>query len=114
MTDIHKFIYCNKYAFVAIVVWAAVGFGATSCGLPNQVPDSRSETNYYLSAAAININTASAEELQKIPYIGEKLAGQIVEHRERYGLFRSSEQLMLIPGISDSRFRKIREMVRVD
>ncbi len=42
------------------------------------------------------------------------MAAQIVEHRERYGPFRRPEHLMLIPGISDSRFRKIRDLVRVD
>ena len=63
---------------------------------------------------SININTAPAEELQRIPHVGEKLASKIIEHRELNGPFRRVEHLMLIPGISDKRFRKIRPMVRVE
>ena len=63
---------------------------------------------------AVNINTAPLEELQKIPHIGESLARKIVEHRETNGPFRRVEHLMLIQGVSDKRFRKIRPLVRVE
>jgi competence ComEA-like helix-hairpin-helix protein len=66
------------------------------------------------SENAVNINLASAEELQKIPRIGPKLAADIVEFRSKHGLFRRPEQLMLIDGISDERFREIRNYVRVE
>lgn len=62
----------------------------------------------------VNINTAPIEELQKIPHIGESLARKIVEHRETNGPFRRAEHLMLIQGISDKRFRKIRPLVRAE
>ena len=54
------------------------------------------------------------EELQKIPHIGEKLAAKIVNYREANGAFRRVEHLMLIPGISDRRFRTIKPFVRVE
>ena len=63
---------------------------------------------------AININTASADDLTRIPHIGEKVAAKIVEYREQNGPFRRVEHLMLIQGISDARFRKIRPLVRVE
>jgi competence protein ComEA len=63
---------------------------------------------------AVNINTAPLEELQKIPHIGESLARKIVEHRETNGPFRRVEHLMLIQGVSDKRYRKIRPLVRVE
>lgn len=63
---------------------------------------------------AVNINTAPLEELQKIPHIGESLARKIVEHRESNGPFRRVEHLMLVSGISDKRFRKMRPLVRVE
>lgn len=63
---------------------------------------------------AVNINTAAKEELATLPYIGEKIAERIIEHRSANGLFERPEQLMLIQGISDKRFRKIRRMVRVE
>lgn len=70
--------------------------------------------NGSTSEAAININTASVEELTRIPHVGEKVASKIIEHREQNGPFRRVEHLMLIQGISDKRFRKIRPLVKVE
>ncbi|MGB7210703.1 MAG: ComEA family DNA-binding protein [Pyrinomonadaceae bacterium] len=112
--DIRKPFYFNRSAFAAIAVVAITMFVSFACGGRNENPTAFSKVKYSPSAAAININNASAEELQKIPYIGEKMAGQIIEHRQRYGPFRRAEDLILIQGISDSRFRKIRSLVRVD
>lgn len=63
---------------------------------------------------AVNINTASVEELQKLPNIGEKTALAIIEHRERFGKFRKPEHLMLVPRISDRRFREIRHFIKTE
>ena len=68
----------------------------------------------HQGAEAININTASSAELMRIPFVGEELASKIISHREKYGRFRRTEQLMLLNGISDKRFRQIRHLVRVD
>jgi competence ComEA-like helix-hairpin-helix protein len=67
-----------------------------------------------LSESAININIASAAELEKLPHIGTKTALGIVEHREKYGRFRKPEHLMLVRGISDQRFREIRNFIKVE
>ncbi|MDM7921181.1 MAG: helix-hairpin-helix domain-containing protein [Pyrinomonadaceae bacterium] len=62
----------------------------------------------------MNINTATAAELQRLPHVGETLAGKIIEHRERHGAFRKPEHLMLVEGISDARFRRIRHLVSTE
>lgn len=62
-------------------------------------------------APRINLNTATREELEKLPGIGSALAQRIVEHRERYGRFRRAEHLIIVRGISDRRFRNLRSMV---
>jgi len=71
-------------------------------------------SNSAHNVGAININTASVDELTRIPHVGEKVAARIIEHREVNGPFRRVEHLMLIQGISDKRFRKIRSLVRVE
>lgn len=67
-----------------------------------------------VSPSAININTASALELEKLPHVGAKLAQKIVAHREKFGKFRKAEFLLLIDGMSDRRFREIRNSVKVE
>lgn len=66
------------------------------------------------TTARININTASAADLETIPNIGKVLAARIVEHRERYGPFRRVEHLMMVRGLSDHRFNQIRPYVSVE
>jgi competence protein ComEA len=62
----------------------------------------------------ININTASAEELERLPHVGRKTADAIVEFRETNGPFRRVEHLMQIRGISEERFRAISHLVRAE
>ncbi len=63
---------------------------------------------------AVNINTASIEELVKLPHIGEKTAAKIVEHREKFGKFRKPEHLLLIERISDARFREMKSLIKTE
>lgn len=84
-------------------------------GCNEQKPEKQvlsNKNSILVSKSAININTASIQELQKIPNIGAKLAEKIIEHREQFGEFRKPEHLMLVPGISDKRFRKMRKLIR--
>lgn len=62
----------------------------------------------------ININTASAEELERLPHIGRKTAEAIVEFREKNGPYRRVEHLMQIRGVSEERFRNIQHLVRAE
>src|SRR5947208_4664140 len=66
------------------------------------------------TATRININTASEKELEKLPGIGRGLADRIVEHREKYGPFRRPEHLIMVRGISDKRFRALRDSIAVE
>ena len=62
----------------------------------------------------ININTASANELETLPGIGKALAARIIEHREKYGPFRKPEHLIIVRGISDKRFQALRDLITVE
>jgi competence ComEA-like helix-hairpin-helix protein len=62
----------------------------------------------------ININTASAKELEGLPGIGKGLAERIIEHREKHGPFRRAEHLIIVHGISDRRFRALRDLITVE
>ena len=62
----------------------------------------------------VNINLASREELTKLPGIGGGLAARIVAHRERYGAFRRAEHLLMVRGIGERRFERLRELVTVE
>ena len=61
----------------------------------------------------INLNTASVKELEALPGIGPALARRIVAFREKRHGFRRIEELLAIPGISEKRWKAIRDKVDV-
>jgi competence ComEA-like helix-hairpin-helix protein len=61
----------------------------------------------------ININTASVEELQRLPGIGPTLASRIVEHRRRHGLFKRPQDVVIVRGMSAKLYRRIAHLIRV-
>ncbi len=65
-------------------------------------------------ASLIHLNTASRAELEKLPGVGEGIAGRIIEHREKFGPFRRVEQVLMVRGISESRFRQMRPFITVE
>jgi competence protein ComEA len=70
-----------------------------------------SEAAPTLPTQIVNINTASAADLDALPGIGPKLAEAIVAHRQQYGPFRRPEDLLQVKGIGEKRLQKIRPYI---
>lgn len=65
------------------------------------------------ASGKVNINTASAQELDKLPGIGPTLAQRIVDYRSQHGPFRSPEDIKNVSGIGDSRYDQIKDLISV-
>lgn len=65
-------------------------------------------------APFININTASVEELEKLPGIGRGLSARIIAYRKEYGRFRRPEHLMMVRGISARRFHAMQALITAE
>ncbi|WP_018143503.1 ComEA family DNA-binding protein [Alloscardovia criceti] len=63
-------------------------------------------------AQGININTATAEELQNIPGVGPVMAQKILDYRSTHGPFHSVDDLMEVSGIGAKTLEKMRAHVR--
>jgi len=61
----------------------------------------------------VNVNTASAAELQLLPGIGETRAGAVVALRKRRGGFKSIDELKEVKGIGDAGLERMRPFVRL-
>ncbi len=59
----------------------------------------------------INVNTASAAELDKLPGIGATLSQRIVEYRTKNGPFKSIDDLRKVTGITKSVADKIKDLI---
>lgn len=66
-----------------------------------------------VAGGLINVNTATAAELETLPGVGEVLAQRIIDHRTENGPFTSIDQLVDVSGIGDAILGSIRELVTV-
>jgi comEA protein len=87
-------------------------FGAVPCDIWPSALQSQAEAAKP-QAEVIDINKATANDLQKLPGIGPSLAKQIVAYRAKHGPFRRVEDLMVIRGIGFKKWKQIRPYVRV-
>ena len=103
-------------AIVSALMTAGVVFSLSACAKRSYpiVKANDQQSQAVPNSPRTNINTASAKELEKLPGIGKGLAERIIEHREKHGPFRRAEHLLIVRGISDRRFRAMRDLITVE
>ena len=65
------------------------------------------------AGAVVNLNTASAAQLESLPGIGARTAARIVEYRQKNGAFKKVEELMNVKGIGEKSFLKLKSRITV-
>lgn len=101
------------------------GLLITACARRNEItrnasspPPIQSTTNDNARAtsptACTNLNTATLEELLQLPGIGAVMSQKIIAHRERHGPFRRPQDIIIIEGFSEQKYRAIKDRVCVE
>ena len=90
---------------LAILLLAHVSLAAQSAA-PQAAPTKA-------SAAVVNLNTATADQLEGLPGIGPSMAARILEYRQKNGAFKKVEDLMNVRGIGEKNFLKLKPLVTV-
>ena len=65
------------------------------------------------STAIVNLNTATATDLEGLPGIGAKTAARIVEYRQKNGPFKKVEELMNVRGVGEKNFLKLKPQITI-
>jgi competence ComEA-like helix-hairpin-helix protein len=80
----------------------------------SQTPVIQSPTNRNPSSDCVNLNKAGAEELKALQGVGEAMAQKILAYRKQRGGFRRPQELIIIEGFSEKKYRAIAELVCVE
>ena len=78
-----------------------------------QKEESEKTGKKVVAATTVNINTASAAELEALPGVGARTAQRIVDYRQKNGAFKKIEELMNVQGIGEKGFLKIKDRLTV-
>jgi comEA protein len=82
-------------------------------GATKQIVSSSAQTAVQNQGDKININTASVEDLDKIPDVGPARAKLIIDYRSQNGGFKTIEEMKNIKGIGDKTFEKMKDSITI-
>lgn len=96
-------------SMLVLTAFALVGAAAVAA----QTGSPRPEAANGKPAVIVNLNTATAADLERLPGIGAKTAQRILDYRQKNGPFKKVEELMNIQGIGEKGFLKLRPQLSV-
>lgn len=80
---------------------------------PAPAPAPRAQVRELLQGQTLELNSASAADLELLPGVGPKLAERIVAERMRRGGFRSLDELRAVKGVGPHTLARLRPWLRV-
>lgn len=95
-----------------IEAWSGEPGGDEGAGGAHGLRDGRTAATRP-GMTSVDLNRATAADLDALPGVGPVLAGRIIAHRERHGPFRHAEELLAVRGIGPRLFARLRPRITV-
>lgn len=104
--------------FLCLIAGVFLGRNLTGSYIPldkavGSQNQSGNETPQQNQDGKIDLNTATLQQLQLLPGVGEAIAQRIVDYREQNGGFKEIEELMNVSGIGEKKFEQLKPYVKV-
>ena len=100
-----------RHLFVAAIIAAAAA--RRGGALQRLRLQEKSQDAKAAPAQVVNLNTAPAEQLERLPGVGPSTAARIIEYRQKNGGFKKIEELMNVRGIGEKAFLKMKSQLTV-
>lgn len=78
---------------------------------PYQMAALEDADDFIAQHSQVNINSLNADELTRLPGVGEKLAARIVAYHKLHGAFRAKEELLQVKGIGEKKFEQLKDLI---
>ncbi len=95
---------------------ALTAFTVMTAHVPGQAQRGQPAAEQKAAAAAatpLNLNAATAADLEKLPGVGPALASRIIDYRQKNGGFKKIEELMNVQGIGEQSFLKLKALLTI-
>ena len=101
-------------AYLCLAFWLKPGLVGRVSGSLEDLRESVSDRFHKRPARPVDLNTATAAELEQLPGVGPATAAQIIRFREQSGPIRRPEDLLAIPRITRRTLDRLRPYIVVN
>jgi competence protein ComEA len=100
--------------FIFALVILAITLVASSSASAGQAAKPAAASKARATASEpVNLNAATATQLQTLPGVGASTAQRILDYRQKNGSFKKIEELMNVKGIGEKSFLKLKPLITV-
>ncbi len=104
-------------AFLCLLIGIFVGRNLTGAYIPLDKATADNSSNATTQSqqydGKIDINTATKEQLQLLPGVGETTAQKILDYRNENGSFQTIEDLLNVSGIGEKKLEQMKPYIKV-
>jgi competence protein ComEA len=94
-------------AFLVLTAFSTSSLAQTAATPPQAAKPPKTT----VAPASVNLNTATASELEALPGVGVAMAARIIEYRQKVGGFKKIEDLMNVKGIGEKMFLNLKPLI---